>query len=189
LRRPGREKQDCIDCTGVQSFGRGGVEFGHGFGGVQSLPLQPEAGVGEIAGQISGDDASRCVEQASGCRVEPGFDETSQTFHIAVSTFDLNKAFVARRASRGITDRQNGQAPDSRTRCGSPYAICACEKQGLYAIQIERRTFLHPDFQHGLDHDREAAPDEFGGQGLRILARAGDQDAGRLAGHVADPLN
>ena len=47
MRRPGREKQDCIDCTGVQSFGRGGVEFGHGFGGVQRLPLQLEAGAGE----------------------------------------------------------------------------------------------------------------------------------------------
>jgi hypothetical protein len=129
------------------------------------------------------------VEQASGCRVEPGLDQTSQTFHIAASAFDLNEAFVARGASRGVADGQNGQVPDGRTRCGSPYAICACEKQGLYALKIERRTFRHPDFQHGLDHDREAAPGEFGGQGLRILARAGDQDAGRPAGHVADPLN
>jgi hypothetical protein len=151
LRRSGREKQDCVDCTRVQSFCRVGAKFGHRFGGVQHLALHLEAGTTQIARQIPGDGAARRVEQTAGGWIEPGYHQTRQTFHVALSAFNLPEAFVTRCASRGVTDCQHGQIPPARTRCGSPYAICACAKQRLYAFKIERWAFQHPDFQHRLD--------------------------------------
>ena len=151
LRRSGREKQDCVDCTRVQSRRRVGAKFGDGFGGVQHVALHLEASAAQIARQIPGDGAARRVEQTAGRRIEPGDHQTRQTFHVAPSAFNLPEAFVTRGASRGVTDGQNGQVPPARTRGGSPYAICACAKQRLYAIKIEMLAFQHPDFQHGLD--------------------------------------
>ena len=115
------------------------------------MALHLEAGAAQIARQIPGDGAARRVEQAAGRRIEPGDHQTRQTFHVALSAFNLSETFVTRGASRGVTDGQYGQIPPARTRCGSPYAICACAKQRLYAFKIERRAFQHPDFQHGLD--------------------------------------
>jgi hypothetical protein len=151
LRRSGREKQDCVDCTSVQSRRRVGAKFGDGFGGVQHVALDLEAGAAQIARQIPGDDAARRVEQTAGRRIEPGDHQTRQTFHVAPSAFDPSEAFVTRGASRGVTNGQDGQVPSARTRRGSPYAICACAKQRLYAIKVEMLAFQHPDFQHGLD--------------------------------------
>jgi hypothetical protein len=115
------------------------------------VALHREAGPAQITRQIPGDGTARRMEQTTGRRIEPGDHQTRQTGDVSVSAFDLPETFVPRSASRGVTDGQNGQISPARTRCGSPYAICACAKQRLYAFKIERWAFQHPDFQHRLD--------------------------------------
>jgi hypothetical protein len=126
------------------------------------VALHLETGAAQLARQIPRDGAARRMEQAAGCWIEACDHQTRQTSHIAMSAFDLSEAFFTRGASRGITDGQHGQIPAACTRRGSPYAICACAKQRLYAFKIEGRAFKHPDFQHRLDQTREAAPGQFG---------------------------